>query len=229
LTFHVRDRGPGGVLLDVFVSDTRDPQSEMTYLGSSGLIAKTGAGTFLVLEDGQIIRKPTGGGYASIVVFESYAFSLSALADATPTVNFSAQERSTWELFRLLGTPQSDRRFEGRVRSEFNDRFATPLYVLAFALVAFALLGRARTTRQSRTESVVVAIAVVVALRIGGFFASGLAQREAWAVVLIYAVPLLGIAAALAVSFGSTWLMRLLPVRAKVPPSGPSLARLGSG
>lgn len=226
LTFHVRDRGPGGVLFGVFVSDTRDPQLEMTYLGARGIVSKTDAGTFLILEQGQILRKPTDGSYASIIVFDSYAFNLSALVGSNAVANFSAQERSTWNLVELLWSSQPDRRLRGTARSELNDRFATPLYVLAFALVAFAALGRARTTRQSRTESVAIAIGIIVAMRIAGFFASGLAQREPAAVFLIYLIPMAGIIASLLTALGG-WPRRMFAgFNLRLPGLEPALARL---
>lgn len=204
LTFHVRERGSNGLLYGVFVSDTRDAEIEMTYLALRGVITKRDSGTFMVLEEGQIVRKPKkGSGYPSVISFESYPFNLSAFVDTAPVTFLSAQERSTAELFNLMKNPPEDQRFAGRVRGEINDRFAAPLYPLAFVFVAFAALGRAKTTRQSRTESVGLAILVIVLIRITGFVASGLAQRTALAVPLIYAVPFLGLAASAYMSLGS--------------------------
>jgi lipopolysaccharide export system permease protein len=193
LTLHVRDRS-GGALLGVFVDDTRAEDASLTYLGQRGVVTRTVTGTFLVLENGQIIRRPKRGNQAtSVISFESYAFNLSAFTAATGVTAFPAQERWTGELIELATTPQSDVRFAGRVRSELHDRFATPLYVLGFALIAFAFLGRARTTRQSRTEAVAFAIGTIVLVRILGFAASGFAQRDAWAIALIYLIPILTI------------------------------------
>jgi lipopolysaccharide export system permease protein len=204
LTVHVRDRGANGVLLGVFVNDTRDPELDMTYIGSRGIIAQTPAGTFLVLEEGQIVRKPKrGSGYGSVISFDSYAINLSAFVGAAAVTQFPAQERFTTELIALNFAGDSDQRAAGRIRSELHDRFASPLYPLAFALIAVAALGQVRTTRQSRSEGVVFAIGAIVMLRVGGFFASGLAAREAWGIALIYAIPLAGIAGALMLSLGA--------------------------
>lgn len=194
LTFHVRDRGPDGVLLGVFVSDSRDPDVVITYLGSRGIISNTAAGNFLVLQKGEVVRKPTkGNSPGSVISFDSYAFSLSSLDSGGVDVVFPAQERSTLELFSLVASKIDDQRLAGRARSEINDRFATPLYSIVFVLVAFAAMGRAKTTRQSRGESVAAAVAIVGILRILGFLASGLVTRSAIAIPLIYLVPLGGI------------------------------------
>lgn len=197
LTFHVRERSANGVLQGVFVHDTRDPEVSISYLGARGVITRAGSGNFLVLQQGEVVRRPrSGAATGSVISFESYAFSLAAPGGDALTLFFPAQERSTAELIELMGQPFEDQRFAGRVRSEFNDRLATPLYSLAFVLIAFAAMGRAKTTRQSLGESIVLAVAAVGGLRILGFFASGLVARNAWAVPLIYAVPILGIALA---------------------------------
>jgi lipopolysaccharide export system permease protein len=54
-------------------------------------------------------------------------------------------------------------------RSELSDRLATPLYPLAFIIVAFTFLGPPQTTRQSRTLALLAMIGVVSLLRLVGF------------------------------------------------------------
>ncbi|OQW51439.1 MAG: hypothetical protein A4S15_11480 [Candidatus Raskinella chloraquaticus] len=201
LTFHIRGRGANGVLLGVFVNDERDATTSVTYLGARGIISRSAAGNFLILQQGEVVRHPKNGtSPGSVIAFESYAFSLSSIDSGSPNVVFPAQERSTAELFSLVSQQLDDQRFAGRVRSEINDRFATPLYSLSFVLIAFAAMGRAKTTRQSRGESVAVAVVVVGVLRILGFLASGLVQRTPLAIPLIYLVPISGIV--LAAQFG---------------------------
>src|SRR5690606_42078062 len=50
-----------------------------------------------------------------------------------------------------------------------HDRMIAPLYPLAFVAIAFAYLGAPRTTRQSRTLSMVGAIGGVGLVRLIGF------------------------------------------------------------
>ena len=54
-------------------------------------------------------------------------------------------------------------------RSELSDRLASPLYPLAFIIVAFAFLGPPQTTRQSRTLAFLSVITAVSLLRLIGF------------------------------------------------------------
>jgi lipopolysaccharide export system permease protein len=57
-------------------------------------------------------------------------------------------------------------------------------------MIAFLALGQARTTRQGRGSAIAVAIFAVLAIRLAGFSASALFQRSAWAIVLVYGIPL---------------------------------------
>ena len=57
----------------------------------------------------------------------------------------------------------------GEYRSEMHDRFATPLYPLAFVILAYAFLGPPQTTRQSRTLALLGLIGAVSLLRLVGF------------------------------------------------------------
>lgn len=201
LTIHVRERGANGLLQGVFVNDERDPEAGITYLSQKGFVTRTAAGSFLVLQNGEVVRRPKkGNGTGSVISFESYAFSLTSFANGPLNLTFPAQERSTIELFELLGENLEDQRFAGRVRSEINDRFAVPLYSFAFTLIAFAAMGRAKTTRQNRGESIIMAVIAVAVLRILGFIASGLVARSPLAIALIYVVPIGGIL--LAARFG---------------------------
>jgi len=54
-------------------------------------------------------------------------------------------------------------------RAELHDRITAPLYPLAFVIMTYAYLGAPRTTRQSRTMSLLGAIGAVAALRGIGF------------------------------------------------------------
>ncbi len=200
LTFHIKDRLQNGTMLGIFVDDKRDPQTHMTYVGARGEIAKTPLGTFLIMEDGEIIRRNPSNDQTSIIRFDRYGFNLSSFASTFTFSEFPPAERWTSEIVHLMAQPNIDQRLLGRLRSELHDRMVMPLYLIAFGLFAFSALGRARTTRNTRNMGVIYAILAVVVLRVAGFAASGLAQREAWAVALIYAVPITGVALGLAIA-----------------------------
>jgi len=70
-----------------------------------------------------------------------------------------------------------------------------PLYPLAFVVIAYAYLGAPRTTRQSRTLSMLGAIGGVALLRLAGFASTVFGATLPWMLSLQYI--------AMAVAFGS--------------------------
>jgi lipopolysaccharide export system permease protein len=169
LTFHIRERRPNGQLLGIFVDDRRDPSEHATFLAEQGEIVKNPNGTFLVLENGSVQRSEMGQRDPTIVVFDRYAFDLSRLSEGVQTLNLSVHERYFWQLFNPDPNDPEYKKEPGQFRAELHDRIMAPLYPLAFIVIAYAYLGAPRTTRQSRSLSIVSTIAGVAALRLIGF------------------------------------------------------------
>jgi lipopolysaccharide export system permease protein len=168
LILHVRERRADGELLGIFVDDSRDEKERSTFLAQRGGILENDSGTFLVLENGNVQRQSRGQRDPAIVTFDRYAFDLSQFA-LPQNVNFSVRERYLWELINPdPKDPVLSKRPE-HVRAELADRLAAPLYPIAFVIIAYAYLGAPRTTRQSRTMSIVGAILAVTGLRLIGF------------------------------------------------------------
>jgi lipopolysaccharide export system permease protein len=169
LTFHIADRKQNGLLVGIFVDDRRDPKEHATYLAEQGEIVKNDNGSFLVLEGGSIQRLEAGQRDPRIVTFDRYAFDLSKFTGGTQSVVYTVREKYIWELLwpsadDALYVAQPD-----QYRSELHDRLATPLYPLAFVILAYAFLGPPQTTRQSRTLALLGMIGTVSLLRLVGF------------------------------------------------------------
>src|SRR5580700_9038845 len=169
LTFHIADRRPDGLLVGIFVDDGRDPKEHSTYLAERGEIVKNENGSFLGMEGGSIQRVTAGERDPRIIVFDRYAFDLSKFTTGPQNTNYTVREKYIWELLwprpdDVLYLSQPD-----QYRSELSDRLATPLYPLAFIIVAFTFLGPPQTTRQSRTLALLAMIGVVSLLRLVGF------------------------------------------------------------
>lgn len=196
LTLHIRERSPNGQLLGIFIDDQRDPNERATFLAEEGEILKNEHGTYLLLANGSVQRQKSGERDPSIVLFDRYAFDLSQLSSGVQSIKYSARERYLWELFDNRPDPtfadQPD-----QVRAELHDRILAPLYPLAVALLTFAYLGAPRTTRQSRTLSLLGAVAAVAALRGAGFVGTLAGPHLPIALV----VPYIAMAGAFAFSY----------------------------
>jgi lipopolysaccharide export system permease protein len=169
LTFHIADRRPNGLLIGIFLDDRRDPKEHSTYLAEQGEIVKNDNGSFLVLESGSIQRLESGQHDPRIVTFDRYAFDLSKFTSGPQNVNYNTHEKYLSELLWPGPNDATSVAQVGQYRSELSDRLASPLYPLAFVIVAFALLGPPQTTRQSRTLALLGVIGAVTLLRVVGF------------------------------------------------------------
>ena len=169
LTFHIAERRPNGLLGGIFLDDRRDPKEHVTFLAEQGQIVKNDSGTFLILEKGSVQRLETGQRDPRIVTFERYPFDLSKFNAGQQNIVYNVREKYIWELMWPRPNEALSATQLAEYRSELHDRFATPLYPLAFVILAYAFLGPPQTTRQSRTLSLLGLIGAVALLRLSGF------------------------------------------------------------
>lgn len=190
LVFHVRDRAANGVMGGVFINDAREKEIS-TYVADRGQIVETDNGIFLVLEQGSIHRRvPGAASNGSVVEFQRYAFDLSAL---TPGAMSGADIRPNERPFAYIAKPSKEDPYmllqPGRFIEEFHKRLSSGLYPLAFFAIAAAALARPRTTRQSRGLALTAIIPVMGALQIANFAITGQLRTAAWAVPMVYILP----------------------------------------
>lgn len=193
LTFHIRERDLNGDLLGLLVHDERDDKQVMSYLAERGRIITNDEGSYLVMLDGYVHRynSEDKDQNVQIVAFDQNMLDLSEFA---PKDNAGKDLRPREMYFSELISPdmndKATQRSYGQLRSELHDRLATPLYPLVFAFVAIALLGHARTTRESRWAQILLAFGIALGLRVAGLTSGNLVALNSWALVLVYGIPL---------------------------------------
>jgi lipopolysaccharide export system permease protein len=193
LTFHVRERGPAGTLMGIFIDDSRDRNQTTTYLAERGRMVSSESAIILVLEDGSIQRGGGSGRNSSIVEFERYGFDLSQFDAGAAIAGDHAAFRNLGE---LIWPRQDDKvaiKDAPRFRVELHKRLSTPLYPIAAFVIAFAFLGSPRTTRQSRGLAIAGASTVFLVVELFGLGSSGLVERTALASPLPYVAPMAAI------------------------------------
>ena len=186
VTIHIRERSPNGQLLGIFLDDQRNPAERITVLAEYGELVDNDNGTFLVLKTGVVQRHEVKEHDPAMVAFDRYAFDLSQFAGGPQAVKYSIRERYLWQL--MFPDPKDQFYIEqpGQFRAELHDRLIAPMYPLAFVVIAFAYLGAPRTTRQSRTLSMVGAVGGVGLLRLAGFASTVFGAAMPWMLVLQY-------------------------------------------
>ena len=193
LTFHIRDRGMDGDLRGLLVQDERDPKQVMTYLAEKGRIISNEDGSYLVMFDGYVHRYNAENTDKSvqIIAFDQNMLDISEFSPKDDDdKELRPRERYIGDLISPDPNDKIAKTFYGQLRSELHERLSTPLYPLVFVVIAIALLGHARTTRESRWGQILTAFGLAVGLRVAGIAANNLVTINAWAVALVYAVPL---------------------------------------
>lgn len=193
LTIRIRDRLPGGVLGGIFVDDRRDPKERVTIIADHGTVLKSGNGSYLVLEDGNLERFEVGKRDPALVAFGRYAFDMSKFSGQRD-VALGIRERYLWELLSPDPDDPIYQQLSGQFRAELHDRFMSPIYPFAFAALTFAFLGAPRTTRQSRNFAIGGSIFAVFGLRMAGFACSVVTVKTPAAALLQYSMLFAAIA-----------------------------------
>ncbi len=200
LTIRIQGRQPGGLLVGIFIDDQRNPSERIDILADRGTVQKNERGSFLILQDGNLQRFETGKREPALVAFASYAFDLSQFSNAVQSVTYGPRERSIGDLISPSPDDPVFKRIPGEFRSELHDRIFAPIYPLVFVLMAFAILGAPRTTRQNRNFAIGVLVVGILVLRIAGFGLSTMSTSQPAAVFVQYFMLA-------AVSVGSVWMI----------------------
>jgi lipopolysaccharide export system permease protein len=197
ITFHYRERN-GQTLQGIFLQDRRDETKTSVYIAERGQTAEVEGLSLLLLEKGTVQRQTGSSRDTSIIAFDRYAVNFAMLggesdgegADSTKTV-YKPRERS-FEALLFADTNEPYYKLQrGRFRAELHNRLTAPLYPVSFMLIAFAVLGNAKTTRQSRGLALQLAVFTVSAVRLGGYAAWSASVRTPLAVPVMYAFPII--------------------------------------
>jgi lipopolysaccharide export system permease protein len=201
VTIHIRQRRANGQLAGILLDDRRNPKERLTVLAENGDLLDNDKGTFLILQKGIVQRHAADQRDPAMVVFDRYAFDLSQFSGGPQAVKYSIRERYLWQL--LWPDPKDPFYLKepGQFRAELHDRLLAPLYPIAFVIIAFAYLGAPRTTRQSRSMSMLGAISGVATLRLIGFASTVFGATVPWMLSLQY------VAMAAAIGLG-LWVIR---------------------
>lgn len=196
LTFHIRDRSPTGELLGLLMHDERDENQVMSYMAERGRIISGDQGAFLVMYDGYVHRFNADDEEKAvqIVAFDQNMLDISKFSNkGKKGRSLAAKERSIGD---LISPPKDDKLAQvnyGLLRAELHARLATPLYPLVFIFVAIALMGQARTTRRGRWGLILAVFSIAIGLRVAGLVVGNMVVLDAWAVTLVYGIPVAAI------------------------------------
>jgi len=177
------------------VHDTRNPEKPVTYTAAHGLLYAGASGPQIVMENGSYQEASARTGAVSILNFERAAIALNDLLQTEEERYRDPQERFVAEL--LAPDPGLAEEVRQRLAAEGHQRLASPLYTLAFAVVAVAVLLAGDSGPRGRWTRVAIAIGIAGLMQIVSLVLLSVATRTPAVVPAMYLAPLAIIAAGL--------------------------------
>lgn len=212
VTFFARDVSDAGVMTDVFIQDG-DGAFATVYAARQGFISEAARGPVMQLEDGVVSQIDEAGEITSLT-FERYEFELAAFIDPTAVFFFKESDKYLPELLAPTPGDIARARDAEALYAEGHYRLSSPLYSLAFVLIAAAAFFSGDHKRTGYGRAILVAGVVALVLRLAGFAAQAAAADDAALNVIQYFIPLGGGA-------GAIFLLWRVDRRRHIPPGPP--------
>ncbi len=206
----LRDVTQEGQLIDVFLSDTRQPGTRIEYNAASALLAPGPQGPVLIMLEGVALIYSEATGRLTTVSFDELSYDMGGLigpagrrADVRelPTRALLAGDEDS---FAAMGMTLAEARFE------LMSRHAQPLLALVTALIGFAAVYLGQFSRLGAWRQVLGAIVALAVIQLVGNATAGVALRDAARAGLAFVPVGLGLAV-MAVMVG--WASRRRGVR----------------
>ncbi|MFM7655478.1 MAG: LPS export ABC transporter permease LptF [Paracoccaceae bacterium] len=194
LTLYVRELAPSGELLDLFLTDARDPGRTTTYSAQKALFARTDSGPKLLMVNGLVQQIDDETRRLSLTRFADFTYDLAGLI---PEVSPGKRNIDAMSTVELLAASPEDLAETGATRAAFlydgHNRFAQPFLAVGAAMIGFAALLMGSFSRFGLWRQVVVAIVLLVMVQAVSSVATrmGLRSERGW--IWAYAAPLFGI------------------------------------
>jgi lipopolysaccharide export system permease protein len=200
LTFHIRERDANGDILGIIMHDTRSEKQTMSYLAERGVIVKQEGAAYMVMTGGHVISQDDLKEPPRIIVFDKYAFDLDSFEQRTSEeMDLKPRERYYSELVNPEPDSRLFKRNPGQFTAELHERFATPLYPLAFVMIALAAVGNAHSTRQNQARNLMAGFAAAAGIRLAGLGLDNVVSTKPELTPLVYVLPIGAIFCALIV------------------------------
>lgn len=197
VTLYIRQISQNGELLDVFISDDRDPRARVTYSAQRALLIKSDLGPKLLMFDGMLQNFDAEQRNLSITHFADLTYSV-ALLDRNPNQNQrSAAEVMTWEMLRPLPPVlQETQRTAEELQFSGHYRLSWPLSAAAAGLIGFSTLLLGAFSRFGLWRQIMGAVALLILLYAVDIVAST-TRPFGW--ISAYSAPVVGLVMVLAI------------------------------
>lgn len=193
IVLYIREISANGELLDMFISDTRDPMVQQIYTAQRSFVISDTGGPKLLMVDGILQRKIRGQAILSISRFADFTYALSSLVQGKPAGQRGVAELSTFELVRASPSAVAETASTvGWMRYTGHLRLSWPMTAAFTAMIGFAALFLGAFSRQGLLWQILVATILLIVMYLVHIITLSRAPVFAYGWVLAYATPLLG-------------------------------------
>ncbi len=196
-TVYIREISPRGELLDLYLSDARNPDGRVTYTADRALVVRSDAGPRLVMFDGLVQDLRSDGQRLATMRFTELSYDIAALLGATRngrpdprTLPTPALLHASADLMEATG------RSAASLRGVAHDRFNQAALALAAPVLAFAVMMLGGFSRFGMARQIAGAAIALIVLKLldNALGATALRGTAPWP--QIYAASAIGLAVA---------------------------------
>ncbi len=191
LYLQIESRDSNGSIKGLFVSDSRDPVTDLLYYAKDGLVVDKGDQSLLVMKDGEIDRRDVKTGNVSIIKFNTYALDLAVFLpndDKDPTI--FAKDRP---LDYLMNPDPNDPVYQQkplRYTAELAKRLTDWMYPIVFALISLAAAADSRSHREARISASFTAITLSLVVFWISYSSGQTAEKNEDVIPFLFAFPI---------------------------------------
>ncbi len=181
LTVFIRERDSKGNLGGILVHDNRDANNPVTMMAQRGKLTQTESGPSFLLYNGN--RQEMRDGRLSFLKFDSYNVDLSFYTQQSQKRRLRPEEFFILDLF-AQAKKEPDRANE--LYAEAHHRITWPLYNMALALFAAAVLLSGQFNRRGQWRRIVGSVLVALAMVATGLSLQNIISRHVMLIPLLY-------------------------------------------
>lgn len=166
ITVYIAEITPAGELRNVFLSDLRDPNRQITYTASRAYLVRDATETQLVMIDGLAQTFVASSDQLFATSFEDFTYNIGALLTGTKSDRRQYRELLTTEL--LAATPDvvaETRQSRAQLIAEAHNRISQSLLGLIGALLGFSALLVGGYSRFGVWRQILFAIFLIVIIK----------------------------------------------------------------
>lgn len=205
VTFYIREISTEGELRDIFLSDNRNADSQVTYTADTAYLVKSDDAAQLVMINGLAQTLNTRTNRLFTTTFKDFAYNIDGFLQVTAREGRPAAELSTTELLRADAALQAETgESYGQLIARAHDRFAQSFMSVLAALLGFATLMVGGFSRFGIWRQIVAAIFLIIVIKATETLCLNITRENPSFWIAAYFPTALGLAMAWGLLFWST-------------------------